>query len=776
MHSLQLKIFALVVGLLLLVECLSLGVLYQHMRADTIKGLNAQLQQGQQIFRSQFRARSQVLDVYAQTLAKDFGLLAALHAGPKSLRDALLVRQQRVGADLAVVVDTRGKILAETGNPALPPPTFQLSANDRSGSLFFDNAGMLYQMAGAPVNAPARAGWIYLGFRIDATLAQQLASSTALEITFLRRDTARHWQVVASSLPAEPRADLERQLNAAGEPSASGMLRLAGDKYLGLASLLSPASATPVSVLLQTSQSAAMVRNRSWWRQIIGVLAGALLLALIGAWLLARNIVRPVRLLVSHASAVATGNSTEPITLSQRGELGELMHEFNRMQAAVSQREHSLRHLAEHDPVTGLANRLSLEKHIAREIDKPDDVNRRLAVLIVNLDRFKDINDSLGYDAGDRLLRAVGKRLRAIVADDDVVARIGSDEFGLLLCNITVSELHTRLDPIVAALSEPHQAEGLTLHVTAGTGVAIYPDHGRDASALLRHADMAKGTAKSRRLPYSIYDGSQDRHSLLRLSLLAELQNAINRNELQLHYQPKLSLDNRAVVAAEALVRWQHPAYGLIPPAEFIPMLEQTGNIGTVTQWAFRRAIAQAKAWQQAAMNMRVAINISAHDLREGNFARELERVLRAAQCNPQLLALEITESAIMEDVNQSIATFRRLRGLGLTLSIDDYGTGYSSMAQLKRLPVDELKIDKSFVMDMNQNSDDETIVRSIIELGHNMGLQVTAEGVESRASLALLHKLHCDTAQGNYISRALHAEHFHQWWQSGSWKSRIAR
>ncbi|MDE2274634.1 MAG: EAL domain-containing protein, partial [Gammaproteobacteria bacterium] len=199
-----------------------------------------------------------------------------------------------------------------------------------------------------------------------------------------------------------------------------------------------------------------------------------------------------------------------------------------------------------------------------------------------------------------------------------------------------------------------------------------------------------------------------------------------------------------------------------------------TGNIGTVTQWALRCAIAQIKAWQQADMAMSVAINISAHDLREGNFARELERMLRAAHCDPQLLALEITESAIMEDVNQSVATFRRLRGLGLSLSIDDYGTGYSSMAQLKRLPVDELKIDKSFVIDMNQNTDDATIVRSIIELGHNMGLRVTAEGVESRASLGLLRKLHCDTAQGNYISRALHAEQFQQWWQSGSWKARI--
>ena len=772
MHSLQLKIFALVVGLLLVAQSLSLLVLYQHMRTDTVNNLNMQLQQGQRTFFSQFQARTRALDVYARTLAKDYGLLAAFHAGPQSLRDALLARQQRVGADLAIAVNTQGKILADTADSDAPAPAFHASDSSGYGGVFFDDGGHLYQLAGAPVNAPTRVGWIYLGFRIDTVLAQQLGESTALEVTFLRRDATGHWQVVASSLPAKPLADLGRQLQTA--PPASGMLQLGGENFLGLATPLAPASATPVSALLQSSQSAVMARYRSWWRQVIGMLAGTLLVALIGAWLLARYIVRPVRLLVNHAGALAAGDSTEPIALRQRGELGELVREFNRMQAAVSERETSLRHLAEHDPVTGLANRFSLEKRISREIGGPDAASRRLAVLIVNLDRFKDINDSLGYDSGDRLLREVGQRLSSIVAADDLVARIGSDEFGLLLCNITVSDLHSRLERIVAALTKPYLAEGLTLHVSAGTGVAIYPDHGRDASALLRHADMAKGTAKSKRLAYSIYDGSQDRYSLLRLSLLAELQSAIERNELVLQYQPKLDLDHGAVAAAEALVRWQHPAYGLIPPAEFIPMVEQTGNIGVVTQWALRRAIGQAAAWQKSGMPIRVAINISAHDLRDNNFAAELEKLLHAEHCDPKLLALEITESAVMEDVNQSVATFRRLRGLGLTLSIDDYGTGYSSMAQLKRLPVDELKIDQSFVMDMDRNNDDETIVRSTIELGHNMGLRVTGEGVESRASLTLLRKLRCDAAQGNYISRALHAQQFHQWWQASGWKTTL--
>ncbi len=369
----------------------------------------------------------------------------------------------------------------------------------------------------------------------------------------------------------------------------------------------------------------------------------------------------------------------------------------------------------------------------------------------------------------------MGERLRGIANPDDLVARIGGDEFGLLLCNLGINDLQTRLEQIAKTLIRPYQIDGLAMNVTAGIGLAICPDHGRDLGTLLRHADMAKGTAKEKHLPYVIYDGSQDRYSLLRLSLLTELQGAITRNQLVLQYQPKLNVVRQSVSEVEALVRWNHPVYGLIPPTEFIPMVEQTGNISLVTQWALHTAIDQATAWHDADMPIRVAINISAHDMRNPDFASELENMLATRQCIPSLLALEMTESAIMEDVDQTVIAFRRLRSLGLKVSIDDYGTGYSSMAQLKHLPVDELKIDQSFVTDMDRNRDDEIIVHSIIELGHNMGLKVTGEGVESRSSLLLLRKLQCDSVQGHYISRSLGAEQFQQWWQAREWRTTLA-
>ena len=509
---------------------------------------------------------------------------------------------------------------------------------------------------------------------------------------------------------------------------------------------------------------------------MLEVFIGALLLAFLGAWFVARDVVKPVRLLLEQARAIEAGDYAEPITARPRGELGQLVDKFNGMQQAIAQREASIRHNARHDALTGLPNRGYLEQIISEAL--PPDAGTsetRLAVLVVGLDRFKDINDTLGYEAGDRLLREVAVRLKECAGAEGVTARLGGDEFGLLLRNVPLRDIQARLARFAKAFASPYTADGLTLHLSAGIGVACHPDHGRDAATLLRHADMAKWTAKQKRLPFVIYDGSQDRFSRLRLSLLGELQQAIQNGDLVLHYQPKVDLAERKVTGAEALVRWQHPIYGLVPPGDFIPMLEHTGNITLVTSWALNAVCQQAKTWQQAGMPLRLAVNMSAYDLRDDTFVESVEKTLYDGGTDPSLLALEITESAVMEDVDQTVAAFLRFRQLGLTLSIDDYGTGYSSMAQLKRLPLDELKIDRSFVMGLDRNEDDEAIVRSTIELGHNMGLGVVGEGVESRAGLNVLRKLRCDLAQGYYISRSLPADKFEAWWQAGHWRDTIA-
>ena len=774
MHGLRFKIFALVFGLLVLIQGATLFLLYRKVQDAAVQNLSQQLETGRKVFQDQFDTRRRSLGIYSATLAKDFGLLEAYHEGGRSLLTALARRRDQVGADTAVAVDLRGRIRADTARTGLVGRPFELAADAMpyaaEHTLFLDLDGTPYQMAAAPLRAPNRVGWVLLGFRLDDALAKQFAALTSLSVTFREQALDGHWQTLASTLPTEALTDLAQQ------PVKAGPLRLGDATWLGLPVELGDAPGRHVTVLLQRSESEALAYYLPWWRQILEVFAGALLLAFLGAWFVARDVVKPVRLLLDQAGAIEAGNYAGPITVRQRGELGDLVDKFNRMQSAIAEREASIRHNARHDALTGLPNRAFLEQIIGEALQGSNAGDARLAVLVVGLDRFKDINDTLGYEAGDRLLREVGVRLRESSRPEDVTARIGGDEFGIFLRGVPLREIQARLAHFAKAFASPYTADGLTLHLSAGIGVACHPDHGRDAATLLRHADMAKWTAKSKRLPYVIYDGSQDRFSRLRLSLLGELRQAIENGDLVLHYQPKVDLTERQVSGAEALVRWQHPIYGLVPPGDFIPMLEHTGNITLVTNWALSSVCAQAKAWQEAGMAMRLAVNMSAYDLRDAEFIDGVEKTLYDGGTDPSLLALEITESAVMEDVDQAVAAFQRFRQLGLTLSIDDYGTGYSSMAQLKRLPLDELKIDRSFVMGLDKNEDDEAIVRSTIELGHNMGLGVVGEGVESRAGLNVLRKLRCDLAQGYYISRSLPADKFEAWWQAGHWRDTIAR
>ncbi|HET7650256.1 MAG TPA: EAL domain-containing protein [Gammaproteobacteria bacterium] len=777
MHSLQFKLFALVFGLLLLIQSTSLFLLYRKMQAQAVQTINAQLDAGQHVFEDQFESRRKTLSIYAQTLAKDFGLLEAFHEGGRSLLRALDKRRQRVGADIAVAVDTGGRIRADTARPGFDGRQFELAADAMPyatrHTVFLEINDITYQLAAAPLRAPNQVGWVLLGFQVDTALAQRFAALTSLNVTFfVQQPNTNHWQLLATTLPVHTLTGLVHGAAAADDPPFSGRAVLGHDTYVGKELELGGAPGRQVTALLQGSESAALANFRPWWWQIVNVLGGALLLSLLGAWLLARSVTKPVRLLLQQAGAIEAGNYTEPLTVHERGELGELVEKFNRMQDAIARREASIRHHARHDALTGLPNRNRLEQLVTEQLEQRQSSKQRLVVMVIGLDRFKDINDTLGYEAGDQLLCEVAQRLREMAGAENVVARIGGDEFGVMLCHVNLRSIPDQIARFASAFERPFLADGLTLHLSARLGLASHPDHGHDAATLLRHADMAKWSAKQQRRAFAIFDGSQDPFSRLRLSLLGELQQAIAQGDLLLQYQPKVALSRDALNGAEALVRWQHPVYGIVPPEEFIPMLEHTGNITLVTAWALHAACVQAMAWQRAEMPMRIAVNTSAYDLRNTQFVESVEQMLRDTAIDPALIGLEITESAVMEDVDQAVTAFEHFRGLGLTLSIDDYGTGYSSMAQLKRLPLDELKIDRSFVMGLDRNDDDETIVRSTIELGHNMGLKVVGEGVESRAGLNVLRKLRCDVAQGYFISHALAAEEFAAWWQASHWRN----
>jgi diguanylate cyclase (GGDEF)-like protein len=382
------------------------------------------------------------------------------------------------------------------------------------------------------------------------------------------------------------------------------------------------------------------------------------------------------------------------------------------------------------------------------------------------MDRFKAINDTLGHLVGDQALREVGLRVRTTLRDSDVVARLGGDEFGVLLA--TGSAEHAPrvvAEKILKALEAPLVVEGQTMDIAASIGIALYPDHGEDAAALLRAADVAMYAAKRGKSGWSLYDPSHDERRQEFLTLLGELRRAVEAGQLVLHYQPKVNLHENKVTSVEALVRWNHPQRGLVSPQDFIPFAEQTGYISAITRWVLSHSIEQCGSWHRQGLRLKMCVNVSARDLRqEDALVQHITAALAEAQLPAGMLCLEITESALMDDPRGSQSTLRTLRDLGIATSIDDYGTGYSSLAYIKQLAVNELKIDRGFVSGMEADARNAAIVRSTIELGHNLGLSVVAEGVETDHELAELRRFGCDMAQGFHFARPMEAEALELW------------
>jgi diguanylate cyclase len=418
-------------------------------------------------------------------------------------------------------------------------------------------------------------------------------------------------------------------------------------------------------------------------------------------------------------------------------------------------------HQATHDALTGLPNRVWLQDGLAAASGDATGA----ALVLIDLDRFKEVNDTLGHQYGDQLLIEVARRMRDTLRDGETVVRLGGDEFAVLLPGVTgaddVAAVATRLHE---ALREPFELGGLSLSVTGSIGAALYPQHGTTPDQLLQRADIAMYTAKARRTGYTIFDHSQDSTDPRRLTLAGDLRRGIDQGQLLLHYQPKVDARTGAVLGAEALVRWRHPEYGLIPPDDFIPLAEHTGLIGPLTRFVLAEALRQARAWRDAGHELGVAVNVSAHGLLDLALPAEIAALLEHCLVPARLLTVEITETAIMTDPERALRVVRELHTLGVRLSIDDFGTGYSSLAYLKNLPVQELKIDRSFVSGMTTSDRDAVIVRSTVDLGHNLGLRVVAEGVEDDATWRQLDAAGCDALQGYHISRPVAADEFCTW------------
>ena len=421
-------------------------------------------------------------------------------------------------------------------------------------------------------------------------------------------------------------------------------------------------------------------------------------------------------------------------------------------------------HQALHDSLTDLPNRTLFHDRVHQALASARRDHVPVAVMIMDLDRFKEVNDTLGHQSGDELLKQVGLRLRESLRDSDTVARLGGDEFGVLLPKVLDAEAAVAVArKLRTTLEEPLTIHGLALQMEASIGIALFPDHGADVQGLLQRADVAMYVAKEQS-GCEVYTRERDEYSPDRLTLLTELRRAIDRSELVLHYQPKADLRTGEINGVEALVRWNHPERGMIPPDEFIPPAQKTGVIAPLTMFVLDEALRQCRTWTLQGMEICVAVNLSTRNLLDVHLPDTVGELLNRWEVPARLLELEITESTILADPIRAMQILSRLDEMGVRLAIDDFGTGYSSLAYLKRLPVDELKIDKSFILGMEDSENDAVIVRSTIDLGRNLGLRVVAEGVETQAAWNRLVSLGCDVAQGYYLSRPAPAEQLTEW------------
>ena len=438
------------------------------------------------------------------------------------------------------------------------------------------------------------------------------------------------------------------------------------------------------------------------------------------------------------------------------------------------QAEEALQHQALHDALTNLLNRSLLQNRLYQALRVAQSAGAPVALLLMDLDRFKEVNDTLGHHCGDLLLQHVGAHVSGALRTTDTVARLGGDEFAVLLPETDERGAIAAAQKILQALATPMLMDGRQFEVRSSIGIALYPEHGADAATLLRRADVAMYTAKRAGSGHALYDLLHDEHNPARLMLASELRHAITRDELVLHYQPEVAMCDGRVQRVEALVRWQHPQRGLIAPTEFIPLAEEIGLITALTQWVLETALRQCSAWRDAGYTLGVAVNLSVRTLHDPSFPDTVAWLLRRYGVAPAMLTLEITESTLMSKPAQARAVLTRLAEQGIAIAIDDFGTGYSSLGHLRRLPVEEIKIDKSFVLGMTADAKDTAIVRSIVDMSRHLGLRVVAEGIEDRASWDALAGMGCAMAQGYYLSRPLPAPALQQWLDHSQWGTGI--
>jgi diguanylate cyclase (GGDEF)-like protein len=756
LDSLRSRLILLLLGMLTFMTVAMGFAALGAMQRDSAAQARQALDVASRVFQEALSNRATQLGNSVRLVASDFGFRQAVALREQDTISSVLENHgSRIDATLTVLLTPQGELIASSGQDVSAEQITQLFKDMRlsgqdSVSDIVHIGHNAYQMVMVPVKAPQLIAWVAMGFALDPALAGQIKALTDLDISFVFGRGTAGAELLASTLTTAQQMDL----TSAPAPTA---LKVLDQPLLTTERPLDRAGT--ISALLHLSTTPWQETYQQARTQLLAIFGLGLTLAVLFAVALARSITKPLQLLTQFARAIGLGQALQAPSI-KRGEVGLLSETLQKMQQDIRQREQQILFQAQHDTLTGLANR-----HLV-ELQLPTLLNSQpLWLLLINIKDFKHVNDAFGYKNGDSLLVQLSERLVKARPVASMIARLGGDEF-LLVSPTPIQQQD--LPALQQLLSYDFTLDNSRLNLKLALALYQAPAPAAasagTANDALRRAEIAMVHAKTSHQLIAEYQPGQDESHQRELTLLHDLPLSLQSGHMFVVYQPKVSLRGRSAQSAEALIRWQHPQLGFVPPDEFIRLAEHSGLISRVTDWMIVQVIDQLAAWRRQGIELTVAVNLSAYDLLSSDLPGQIAALLAQHQLPASALALEVTEGAVMQDPEQVIQNLQTLREMGIELAIDDFGTGQSSLAYLKRLPVHEVKIDRAFVKDIEHNHNDVLIVQTTTELAHGLGLLVTAEGLENLAGLAKLQAAGIDKIQGYYFAKPLKAADLAGW------------
>lgn len=759
--SFRTKLLLLAIFPLGVAQIVTLFAVMQTVEQDVQERANDSLNTGALVVNEFLAARAEQLRASVAVMAADYGLKEATAIGDApTIRSALDNHGKRVGADLLVILDLDANPIVSTVDlrsaHLIDPQVLRSGSRDaaREAAAFIgDDAFHLFVV---PLRAPTTIAWIVAGFRVDAALVARLNELTGLESSFVYAD-APATTIVSSRAQTQQSWQLHSE-NGAVYQSAGQV-----DQSLAIQTEFVPGDDS-ILVVLQRSLRDAMLPYVEARRGL--VLFGAallLLVALTGAWL-STTIAQPLKTLGAAARRMISGNYDTNVTVRSDDEFGELATSFNAMQQAIAEREQRISHHATHDPLTDLPNRAKILTALTNLVETARTDKTSIAVLSIGLVRMSEISSTLGHNATTELIRMAARHLRANLDESELLGHTGTNEFVVVLPGQDSDNAMAYSDRIAGLLGSGVTLGRINIILQTEIGIAEFPRHGGSAGDVLRLAAIARTEAEASHEQVKVYQPGREDVFLRRLRMANDLPAALRRDEVQVYFQPKIALPHGEVCGAEALVRWEHSELGFLQPDDFIPAAEQSGTIVVLTRYVIDAAVRECCEWRRAGHDLQISVNLSARDLQDEYLPYQVLQILNEHGLEARYLTLEITENSIMENLHHAISVLECLRDIGVRISMDDFGTGHSSLAQLRDIPLHELKIDKSFVIPMSDSEHNETIVKTTVSLAHSMNLHVVAEGVEDIETVRRIAATGCEQAQGYFFSKPIPAKKVHSW------------